>query len=214
MFKKLAAVLALTALVGCQSVPMLTQLRMLTFGRDDFVQLNPDDIKAIFEIYDGVEFSKSEQTIAITTYNEATDETHEHEFSFTPKLSEYIAFQERFGFDQRETHIYYFSLTEEAKQSFRELQQQAASAEFSARGFAVSTSFDFNSYFEKYHDFPREISYKVALQFDADDGYLTIIEEDSVMIAWSDDSLEQLRQSQQEAQDEVATEADANTNTE
>ena len=168
------AVILVSVLLGsCASVPLGTMLEFRSFGKDDFITIQPQDLRAKIHVDEPIQADVESAELAL----ELTTEKGMREFKFPLLLlrQEQIAPVEGFFSNSAGKTEYTFKLSDEAVKNFIATQQIIQDEQSGSLNFSVTTGFV---------TFPSEIT-EIGLSV-----FLKLSEEKSFVTLFDDAKLE------------------------
>lgn len=122
--KRIASAVLYLCLSSCVSVPLTTIVRMATFDERDFVQLDPDAIRARIKLVDGFVLDPDKSTLGVKITSEAGD--HSGEFRLQKVTESRTELSKGLLSDDLLGTEYTLKLAAQSKDEFRKLQSFVA----------------------------------------------------------------------------------------
>ena len=165
---RFAVILISVLLSSCASVPLGTMLEFRSFGKDDFVKIQPRDLRAKIQVEEPVlaDVNNAELTLGLTT------EKGMREFNFPLVLlrEEKIAPVTGFFSKSAGKTEYTLKLSDEAVKNLIATQQIVQDEKSGKLNFSVKTGF------EKFPSEITEIGLSVFLKLSEEKGFVTLFE--------------------------------------
>lgn len=173
---RFSVILISVLLSSCASVPLGTMLEFLSFGKDDFVNIEPQDLRAKIQVDEPVLADVESAELAL----ELTTEKGMREFTFPLLLlrEEKIAPVEGFFSNSAGKTEYTLKLSDEAVKNFIATQQIIQDEKSGKLNFSVRTSF------EKFPSEITEIGLSVFLKLSEEKGFVTLFDNAKVEIKY------------------------------
>ena len=161
-------ILVSVLLSSCASVPLGTMLVFRSFGKDDFVNIQPQDLRAKIQVEEPVLADLGNAELAL----ELTTEKGMREFKFPLVLlrEEKIAPVEGFFSNSAGKTEYTLKLSDEAVKNFIETQQIIQGETSGKMSFSVKTGF------QKFPSGITEIGLSVFLKLSEEKGFVTLFD--------------------------------------
>lgn len=155
-------------LSSCASVPLSTMLEFRSFGKDDFVNINPQDLRAKIQVDEPVLADAESARLAL----ELTTEKGMREFKFPLILlhQEKIAPVAGFFSKSAGKTEYTLKLSDEAVKNFIATQQIIQDEKSGKLNFSVKTGF------QKFPSAINEIGLSVFLKLSEEKGFVTLFD--------------------------------------
>lgn len=153
-------------LQGCSNVPLSTMIKMSSFDEEDFIQLNPEELRV------RVRSNTKTNVIAANqlTYSYKDTEVYIDRYLSLEKLEEEQVRAVKHWFkDDSVEHISWYQLDEEGIEQFRALQQHPVLQDKDREGtFELSVQTVYTE------DSPMQFLLSADLLLDPEDGYFTL----------------------------------------
>lgn len=170
MIKDTASILLFIILAlliqGCSNVPLSTIIKMSSFDEEDFIQLNPEELRV------RVRSNTKTNVIAANqlTYSYKDTETYIDRYLSLEKLEEEkVRTVEHWFKDDSVEHISWYKLDEEGIEQFRALQKHPVLQDKDREGtFELSVQTVYTE------DSPMQFLLSADLLLDPEDGYFTL----------------------------------------
>ena len=165
---RFVAILVSVLLSSCASVPLGTMLEFRSFGKDDFVKIHPQDLRAKIQIDEPVLVDVESTELAL----ELTTEKGMRAFTFPLFLlrEEKIAPVAGFFSTSAGKTEYTLKLSDEAIENFIATQRIIQEEKSGQLSFSVKTGFE---------EFPTgitEIGLSILLKLSAEKGFITLLD--------------------------------------
>ena len=166
---RFAVILISVLLSSCASIPLGTMLEFRSFGKDDFVNIEPQDLRAKIQVDEPVRADVESAEMALTL----TTEKGMREFKFPLLLlrEEKIAPVEGFFSNSAAKTEYTLKLSDEAVENFIATQKIIQQEQHGSFNFSVRTGFE---------QFPSEITetrLSVFLKLSEEKGFVTLFDD-------------------------------------
>ena len=167
MIKAIGTILvAFFLLQACSNIPISTMIKMSSFDEDDFIQLNPEELRVRVRSNTETNVIASNQL----TYSYKDTETYIDRYLSLEKLEEEKVRTVKHWFkDDTVEHISWYKLDEEGVEQFRALQQHPVLQDKDREGtFELSVQTVYTE------DSPMQFLLSADLLLDPEDGYFTL----------------------------------------
>ena len=166
---RFAVILIFVLLSSCASVPVGTMLEFRSFGKDDFITIQPQALRAKIHVDEPVRADVDNAELAL----ELTTEKGMREFKFPLLLlhEEKIAPVAGFFSKSARKTEYTLKLSDEAAKNFIATQQIIQNEQSGSLNFTVTTGF------EKFPSEITEIGLSVFLKLSEEKGFVTLFDD-------------------------------------
>ncbi len=166
---RFVVILTTLLLCSCSSVPLGTMLELRSFSKDDFVTIQPEDLRAKIQLDEPVRADVASVALAL----ELTTEKGIREFKFPLRLlrEEKIAPVAGFFSTSAGKTEYTLKLSDEAIENFMATQQIIRDEKTGSLSFSVATGF------EKLPNEITEIGLSVFLKLSEEKGFITLFDD-------------------------------------
>ena len=170
--KHLLTFTLLLLLSGCASIPLSTMMKFSGFGQEDFVALNPNEIKAKLIVDEPVhvDIEKVEMSLEITT----PQQTRLFKFPLVLLDEQKIPADSGWLSSSAAKTEYTFNLADESVTNFKEVQQHINTTSDSKFGFSINTGFS------ELPESVNEVRLSILLQLTEDEEYVPIFEDATI----------------------------------
>jgi hypothetical protein len=165
---RFAVILISVLLSSCASVPLGTMLEFRSFGKDDFITIQPQDLRAKIHVDEPVRADVESAELAL----ELTTEKGMREYKFPLLLLREEKIAPVAGFFSKSVGKteYTLKLSDEAIKNFTATQQIIRDEKSGSLNFSVTTSF------EKFPSEITEIGLSVFLKLSEEKGFVTLFD--------------------------------------
>ncbi|WP_233081905.1 hypothetical protein [Rheinheimera soli] len=166
--RKFVVIVFVILLSSCASVPLGTMLEFGSFGKDDLLKIQPQDLRAKIQVDEPVraDIESAQLTLVLTT------EKGSREFKFPLLLLDELKIKPTEGLFSTSAGKteYTLRLADEAMKNFMTTQQIIRDAQSGSFNFSVTTDF------EKFPSEVTEIGLSIFLKLSEEKGFVTLFD--------------------------------------
>lgn len=166
--RKFVVIVFVILLSSCASLPLGTMLEFRSFGKDDLLKIQPQDLRAKIQVDEPVraDIESAQLTLVLTT------EKGSREFKFPLLLLDELKIKPTEGLFSKSAGKteYTLRLADEAMKNFMTTQQIIRDAQSGRFNFSVTTDF------EKFPSEVTEIGLSIFLKLSEEKGFVTLFD--------------------------------------